>query len=601
MKLAISTAFLAFQCCQFVQSSTDHHADDLTSRVSKTLSKQFKTMSSIMKKHPVNTKSIHALQTMKKNFQSLHRGLLHGIEDVEGTQCEVDVHNLYSNQFGDGFGGCENFQFFPDWSGVTWNGDESDLIDLSDACADLGGSLLFVNMEGCDRIPVLHVPECFPDSCSIEEALQALSGPSEVDDDFFDDNYECNIRFELSEGPPDLTNSSSCEGDSLSWDLYNDEYWAFQESVYNQSASFAQPHLSGLTWTGDESELNDTCADLGGSIWFINKYVQGEECSGVSLLHWPKCVPNSCTAEEASDLLVEGPNDAADLINEHFDCKIWNEFSEGEPEITDVCYSRVYEVGYQLNFFILSIFPFLDAGDERDDFVANYTQSCEELDGSVFFTKFETNGKCFYAGRAAEFLYNGLPECFPNECATERALEINQEEYSRTFRRQEECIFELEYKSSLLEEDDDKTLEESPSTPPSPNGPSSKAPKSMKSDKSKKCYDDASGTFVLDIGNVVGCDWLTKHKGNEEERKNKYCSRHEVETLCPVSCNFCECKDDASYTFELTNTGATKDCSWISRNKAKKETRITNYCTKDFDGGALYNACTESCGLCPSK
>lgn len=143
-------------------------------------------------------------------------------------------------------------------------------------------------------------------------------------------------------------------------------------------------------------------------------------------------------------------------------------------------------MGYQLNLFILSIFPFLDAGDERDDYVANYTQSCEEYDASVFFTKFETNGKCFFEGRAAEFFFNGLPECFPNECAQERALEISQEEYSRTFRRQEECIFELEYTSSLLEDEDDKTLEESPSSPPSPNESSSRASKSIKSTKSTK-------------------------------------------------------------------------------------------------------------------
>lgn len=212
---------------------------------------------------------------------------------------------------------------------MTWVGDESDLSDLSEACNDLGGSLLFVNMEVCDALPLFHVPECFPDSCSIEEALQALSNPllpSEVDDDFFDDdevedyyNYECYIRFELSEGPPDITNSSSCEGDLLDWYLLNDDYWAFQESLHNQSATFDQPHLSGITWTGDESELDNACADLGGSIWFINKYAQGEDCHAPSLLHWPECLPNSCTTEEASELLVEGPNDTADPIDEHFD------------------------------------------------------------------------------------------------------------------------------------------------------------------------------------------------------------------------------------------------------------------------------------------
>lgn len=110
------------------------------------------------------------------------------------------------------------------------------------------------------------------------------------------------------------------------------------------------------------------------------------------------------------------------------------------------------------------------------------------------------------------------------------------------------------------------------------------------------CADDEVGTFVLDNDEVVGCDWLTKN--NEETRKNNYCYRHEVKTLCPLTCNFCECEDDASYTFTLVKTGNTVDCSWLTKNKSKMEQRIAKYCTEDFDGGMLHDACTKSCGKC---
>lgn len=115
----------------------------------------------------------------------------------------------------------------------------------------------------------------------------------------------------------------------------------------------------------------------------------------------------------------------------------------------------------------------------------------------------------------------------------------------------------------------------------------------------ENCFDDESGTFILDNQSVVGCDWLTKNSIKEDERKSSYCNRHEVKTLCPLSCDFCECKDDPTYTFDLVNSGETRHCNWLSLNKAKKDVRMSKYCTKSFDNGALYNACTESCGLCP--
>ena len=112
------------------------------------------------------------------------------------------------------------------------------------------------------------------------------------------------------------------------------------------------------------------------------------------------------------------------------------------------------------------------------------------------------------------------------------------------------------------------------------------------------CEDDASGTFILDNDQVAGCAWLTKNSAREETRKSKYCYRHEVKTLCPFTCDFCECVDDSTYSFTLVKAGKTVDCSWLTKNDSKMEQRIANYCTEEFDGGLLLDACTKSCGKC---
>jgi len=108
------------------------------------------------------------------------------------------------------------------------------------------------------------------------------------------------------------------------------------------------------------------------------------------------------------------------------------------------------------------------------------------LDASVYFTKGETNGQCFtedsYGYQTAAEGWDVLPECIPNECTQEEALEAYQTLYSIEFESQPECMFELEYTFPP----DDETPEESPPSPPSPDGPSSKAPKSSKSAKSTK-------------------------------------------------------------------------------------------------------------------
>ncbi|GFH56768.1 predicted protein [Chaetoceros tenuissimus] len=242
MKLALLKAFLAIQVCQVVQA-TDDHADNLTSRVSKTLTKQFKTISSIMEKHPVNIKSIHALQKKKKNFKSLHRGLE---QDFEVSDCLMDLYNIFEiSEFYELDVYLNGFTILPDFSAYTWIGSVPDLSALSDACADLGGSISFldVNVEGdqCEELPLVYGPFCIPNSCTIEEALAVLNqGPPDDDyfgdddnigdvdgddvrrldedhgtddsegddhtdhDDFYDD---CSYEYVLSEGPPEITDS----------------------------------------------------------------------------------------------------------------------------------------------------------------------------------------------------------------------------------------------------------------------------------------------------------------------------------------------------------------------------------------------------------
>ena len=133
----------------------------------------------------------------------------------------------------------------------------------------------------------------------------------------------------------------------------------------------------------------------------------------------------------------------------------------------------------------------------------------------------------------------------------------------------------------------------------SPTASPTASPTSSPTETQNNCLDAESETFVLDNDEVEGCDWLTKNSARDEIRKNNYCYRHEVKTLCPFTCDFCEeCVDDSTYSFTLVKTGKTVDCSWLTKNKSKMDQRIANYCTEDFDEGQLLDACTKSCGKC---
>ena len=83
----------------------------------------------------------------------------------------------------------------------------------------------------------------------------------------------------------------------------------------------------------------------------------------------------------------------------------------------------------------------------------------------------------------------------------------------------------------------------------------------------------------------------------------KYCGRNSVKFLCPLSCDACEtpCVDDSSFTFQLKNQDKTKNCSWLLKNQNSSidAKRSGEYCTSDFEEGAVKEACFKSCGLCP--
>ena len=87
------------------------------------------------------------------------------------------------------------------------------------------------------------------------------------------------------------------------------------------------------------------------------------------------------------------------------------------------------------------------------------------------------------------------------------------------------------------------------------------------------------------------------------DRITKYCGRNSVKFLCPLSCDACEtpCMDDSSFTFQLKNKDTTKNCSWLLKNQLSSidAKRIGEYCTSDFEEGAVKEACYKSCGLCP--
>lgn len=84
----------------------------------------------------------------------------------------------------------------------------------------------------------------------------------------------------------------------------------------------------------------------------------------------------------------------------------------------------------------------------------------------------------------------------------------------------------------------------------------------------------------------------------KESRRQRLCQVQEVRDNCPQTCGIC-CENDSQYVFNRPNSYSV-DCSWLTRNKYKQATRITNYCgnTDSNNGRTVRDGCPVSCGFC---
>ena len=109
---------------------------------------------------------------------------------------------------------------------------------------------------------------------------------------------------------------------------------------------------------------------------------------------------------------------------------------------------------------------------------------------------------------------------------------------------------------------------------------------------------DGVGTFTLDNSNTVTCPWFTLNPSKMQTRKDNYCGRAEVVALCPSTCGYCTCSDDATYEWDLLSSINKGSCSWLTKNPTKAATRKAAYCTEDFDDGVVNFRCAAACGTC---
>ncbi len=100
-------------------------------------------------------------------------------------------------------------------------------------------------------------------------------------------------------------------------------------------------------------------------------------------------------------------------------------------------------------------------------------------------------------------------------------------------------------------------------------------------------------------GTFRPCAWLCWNPNTIEERKDRYCGKHEIAHNCPISCGICEpCGDSDTFTFELMNyPGKMKGCEWITTNPVERQFRQKKYCWKD---DVIAN-CPFACEKCPGQ
>ena len=111
---------------------------------------------------------------------------------------------------------------------------------------------------------------------------------------------------------------------------------------------------------------------------------------------------------------------------------------------------------------------------------------------------------------------------------------------------------------------------------------------------------DGVGTFTLDTGVVRTCEWLSINQINTIVRKDNYCGRPQVATLCKSTCGFCTCQDDLTYTWTRIFGTTPGSCAWITKSTdpAKTANRKNTYCTQDYDNGVINYQCAVTCGTC---
>ncbi len=113
-----------------------------------------------------------------------------------------------------------------------------------------------------------------------------------------------------------------------------------------------------------------------------------------------------------------------------------------------------------------------------------------------------------------------------------------------------------------------------------------------------ECH-DFPGTFTLDFsGDQKECNYLLANPTKAELRKDKYCGRDNLISLCPASCSYCTCADDPTYSFELNFSGETRQCEWITANVRKTATRRAKYCNDDYNNGVVKFRCAAACEIC---
>lgn len=93
--------------------------------------------------------------------------------------------------------------------------------------------------------------------------------------------------------------------------------------------------------------------------------------------------------------------------------------------------------------------------------------------------------------------------------------------------------------------------------------------------------------FVL-ANPIATCAWI----GNNESRREQYCSNPDTHRACPQTCGVC-CRDDPTYKL-TTGLKTRKGCGWLDA----EEIRQRRYCGDANNGRLVKEACPIACNSC---